>query len=145
MQKIYSTLFFFALSIGIQVSAVAQQANLDSLNKKFITYRGASIQEKVYVHFDRSLYVTGENMWFKIYYTDGVLHRPLELSKVCYLELIDSDNEPVLQTKVSMNKGGGHGSLFIPATVNSGNYTLRAYTNWMKNFDPAFYFHATVS
>jgi hypothetical protein len=51
----------------------------------------------------------------------------------------------VLQAKVEMSEGRGEGSFFLPATLNSGNYTLRAYTQWMKNFDPEFYFHHALT
>jgi hypothetical protein len=137
-----ASIFFLLISVS---TATAQQVNLDTLQRRFRDHRVKQIQEKIYVHSDRPLYVTGETMWFRIYYTDAALHRPLGLSKVCYLELIDGDNQAVLQTKVAMNKGGGSGSVFIPATINSGNYTLRAYTNLMKNSNPEFYFHSTVA
>ncbi len=33
----------------------------------------------------------------------------------------------------------------IPGFLNSGNYILRAYTNWMKNFSPDFYFEQPIT
>src|SRR5690606_13334946 len=35
--------------------------------------------------------------------------------------------------------------LFIPASLNSGNYQLRGYTQWMKNYSSEFFFHKNIS
>lgn len=142
MMKLTSLTFILIL---ISCASFAQGNQLDSLNKKFNRYRKQDLQEKIYAHTDRTSYLTGEIMWFNLYYVDASFHHALDVSKVAYVELIDNTNQSVLQTKVKMNKGGGNGSLFMPATLSSGNYTLRVYTNWMKNFNPDFYFHQTVT
>ena len=67
------------------------------------------------------------------------------LSKVAYLELIDESGTPVFQTKISLQKGSGHGDLFIPSTFSSGNYTLIAYTRWMRNFTTDSYFQNQIT
>src|SRR5688572_12205440 len=123
----------------------AQQAGLDSLKQKFDSYRVALPQEKIYLHTDQELYLVGETLWFKLYYTDATLHYPMDISKVAYVEILDADNRPVLQTKVALKSGQGNGSLFLPASINSGNYHLRAYTQWMKNFSPEYFFHKKIS
>ena len=64
------------------------------------------------------------------------------MSKVAYLELIDELGMPVFQTKISLLTGSGHGDLFIPSTFSSGNYTLIAYTRWMRNFTTDSFFEA---
>lgn len=130
---------------GHTTLSFAQKEQLDNLMKKFDRYRIKFSSEKIYGHFDQDLYLTGETMWFKLYLADASLNRPSDLSRVAYVEVLDSDNRPVLQTKVSMKDGFGNGSVFLPASLSAGNYTVRAYTNWMKNFDPEFYFHKKVS
>ncbi|WP_083674178.1 hypothetical protein [Pontibacter lucknowensis] len=139
------TLLCFALGLaGIgNVSAQSGQANeaVNSLQK----HRQASLQEKLYLHIDRPVYACGDEMWFKVYNVDGSLHRPLDMSKVTYVELLDADQKPALQAKVAMKDGAGSGYLQLPTTLKSGNYTVRAYTSWMKNFDPEFYFQQQVT
>ncbi len=138
-------LIYFLLLFGCSFSLQAQNVALDSLSKKFDRYRKQSLQEKLYAHLDRTLYLTGDVMWFNVYYVDGSFHRPLDLSKVAYVEIIDLTNQSVLQTKIKLEKGEGSGSLFIPASLSSGNYTFRAYTNWMKNTSPDYYFHQSFT
>lgn len=126
-------------------AALSQQSMLDTLSKKFDEYRLRSLQEKIYAHVDRDFYLTGENLWFKVYVVDGSFHKPLNVSKVAYVEILDKSNLSVLQAKIEIKDGSGSGSFFLPASLNSGNYKLRAYTNWMKNFSPDFYFHQNVT
>ncbi|GAB3333540.1 Plug domain-containing protein [Larkinella ripae] len=117
----------------------------DLIRQQLETYRNRTLQEKLFVHTDRSFYVAGELIWFKINYVDGLFHQPLSLSKVAYLEVLDRENRPVLQTKVALAGGAGNGSLFLPTTLGSGNYLIRAYTNWMKNFGPEGFFEKPVT
>lgn len=124
------------------LSSIAQ----DSIQAKFRRYRNTAHVEKVYVHTDRQSYVTGETMWFKAFVVDGAFHKHSNVSKVLYVDIIGADNLPVLQHKIAIAAGKGEGALFIPASMSSGNYLLRAYTAWMKNFSEAFFFqkHITV-
>jgi hypothetical protein len=57
---------------------------------------------------------------------------------------MDRNNHPVLQSKVEVKDGIGNGSLYIPASLGTENYLIRAYTNWMKNYDAEFYFQKPV-
>ncbi|MGA0557034.1 hypothetical protein ACO2Q8_10310 [Larkinella sp. VNQ87] len=126
-------------------SVRAQHDAPNSIRQPLEAYRNRALQEKLFVHVDRSFYVAGELLWFKINYVDGTFHQPLALSKIAYLEVIDRENRPVLQTKVSLAEGGGSGSLFLPTTLASGHYLVRAYTNWMKNFSPDYFFEKPVT
>ena len=138
-------LLIAALVSMFALSGYAQQADINSINDKFDTYRKQALQEKLYVHLDRAFYYNGERMWFTIYAVDGTLHKPLDISAVAYLEVIDFTNQAVAQTKIQLKNGGGNGSLVLPVSVSSGNYLVRAYTRWMQNADPEFYFQQPIS
>ncbi|GAB3016271.1 hypothetical protein [Spirosoma pulveris] len=143
---IYMPRVLFTLLLLVPVLAWGQ--SLPSGNgpvQSFDRYRQQALQEKLFVHTDQAFYLTGETMWFKIYYVDGVRHQPLDVSKVTYVELLDKEKKSVLQTKVALHPDGGNGSLFLPSSLNSGNYLLRAYTSWMKNFSAEFYFEKTLT
>jgi hypothetical protein len=105
----------------------------------------SAFQEKVFVHTDKSTYLPGEILWFKIYCVDGNDHKPANLSKVVYIDVLDNNQNPVMQTKVLLANGLGNGSIYVPVSVSNGNYKLRAYTSWMKNFNPDFYFEKIIT
>ena len=140
--KLIALLSFLVLHVTV---ASGQQASLDTLTKNFNRYRSNYATEKIYAHLDQRLYLTGETLWFKLYLVDGSTHRPAGISKVAYVEIIDKNNHPVIQSKVAVKDGYGNGSLFLPALIEGGHYTFRAYTSWMKNFSVDFYFHTNVS
>ncbi|WP_187264302.1 hypothetical protein [Pontibacter beigongshangensis] len=123
----------------------AQTSGFPGILNSLQQHRQQALQEKVFLHLDRPLYVSGETMWFKLYNVDGTLHRPLSMSKVAYVEVLDEQQQPILQGKIALKEGMGQGSFVLPFTLNSGHYTVRAYTNWMKNFGPDFYFEQPVT
>jgi hypothetical protein len=129
---------------GIVVKGFTQNSETALLTQQFDNYRKNSLPEKIFVHTDKDFYLAGEIMWFKIYAVDGFFHKPLDLNKVAYVELLDLNNKPVLQAKIKLEKAIGNGSLFVPVNLNSGNYKLRAYSNWMKNFSAEYFFEKQV-
>ncbi|WP_375444599.1 hypothetical protein [uncultured Fibrella sp.] len=112
--------------------SVAQQPVLPRLQQQLDAYRNQTLQEKLFVHTDRSFYIAGERLWFSLFCVDGTFHRPLDVSKIAYLELLDKDQKAVVQTKVALDSSRGAGSIYLPTALLSGNYVVRAYTKWMK-------------
>ncbi|HEY4197473.1 MAG TPA: hypothetical protein VGM63_18160 [Mucilaginibacter sp.] len=133
----------FALAILVSFSCQAQ--TLEYIQGSFNNYRQTALQEKVFVHTDKGAYLTGEIMWFKVYVVDGSYNKPLNLSKVAYVEVLDENQVPAMQAKVELRNGHGSGSIYIPVSLNNGNYHFRAYTNWMKNFSPDYYFEKKIT
>lgn len=146
--------YFFTLRIVIAVSCClctlryshAQEVPA-GMKEQLVAYRQNAPQEKLFVHTDKNFYLTGETIWFKIYYADAGTHKPADLSKVAYVELLDHEGKAMLQAKIGLGatNGNGNGSLLLPSYLGSGNYMLRAYTQWMKNFDKAYFFQKPIS
>jgi Large extracellular alpha-helical protein len=99
-------------------------------------------QEKLYFQFDRSVYVPGDTIWFKAYLFTGSL--PSLISKTLYTELIDGKGKVLRRIISPFIKSGGAGSLDIPTNV-TGPLLLRAYTQWMLNFDSSFLYTKELS
>jgi hypothetical protein len=118
---------------------------IQEVQNSFNLYKQTALLEKIYVHTDKSVYLPGEILWFKVYCVDGNDHKPLNLSKVVYVDILDNSQNRIVEAKVAMKNGSGDGSLYIPVSVSNGNYKLRAYTSWMKNFSPDFYFEKQIT
>jgi hypothetical protein len=116
-----------------------------SVRQQWEAYHTTTLQEKMYVHTDKSTYVAGEIIWFKLYNVDAAQHTPLQLSKVAYVDVLDASNKAVAQAKISLKEGKGSGSVLVPLSVASGSYSLRGYTNWMKNFGAGHFFEKPVA
>ncbi len=103
-----------------------------------------SYSEKIYVHLDRSMYSVGEDIWYKIYLVDGDTHKPEALSKMVYVDLINPINDVVDSKIIKIDQGVGEGDFTLPLNLINGQYTVRAYTNYMRNFDNAYFFRKKI-
>ena len=140
----FGFLFLVILAVIWPKSSFGQTTPLAGVQQRLSAYTNQHFQEKIYVHVDRPLYVVGETMWFKVYCVAGDTHRPLDVSKIAYLELLDRESNPMAQMKLSLADGQGEGNMVVPAGLANGTYSVRCYTNWMKNFSPELYFETSV-
>jgi len=102
--------------------------------------------EKLYLHTDRSGYSTGDTLWFKVYLLNADYLTASKRSGLVYVELDDEDGKCVKRTMVPMNFGLSWGSLsFDEKDVTEGNYVLRAYSNWMRNFGEDYIFTKKIT
>jgi hypothetical protein len=139
-KKFITPLFFL-----ISLASLGQEPFLNTITADLNQYEAKELKEKIYLQTDKSFYITGEICWFKSYIVDASLHKPFTLSKVAYVELLNRDSKPVIQGKISLQNGTGNGSFFLPLYLPSGSYKIRAYTNWMKNFGPDYFFEKNIT
>src|SRR5580692_11544403 len=139
-------LFFLFLELALILPSALSQNTLVGKNllNNYNQYRSEYVQEKLFVHTDKDSYISREICWFRVYYVDAFNNSPASLSKIAYVEILDRNNRTMLQQKVSLKPGESNGSMIIPVNIPSGTYKLRAYTNWMKNFDPEYYFEKSI-
>jgi hypothetical protein len=108
----------------------------DYLRQKFLNYTSSVPREEIYIHSDRYEYISGEDLWFNIYLIDRQSFKASSGSKIAYFELLNPENRPIVQKRIILEEGFGPGQIVLPDTLSTGIYTIRAYTNWMKNFMP---------
>jgi hypothetical protein len=139
--KIYIGFFISLMNCAV---LSAQNVPADTIQQSFIRYQNGALQEKLFVHTDKTFYLAGETIWFKLYAVDASWHRPFSAGSISYIEVLNKEGKPVMQTKVAMANGNGNGSLIIPGFLNSGTYIFRAYSSWMKNFPSDFFFEQVI-
>lgn len=94
--------------------------------------------ERVVLTTDRTLYFAGEQMGLR---ADCILPVPDDsLSRVMYVELLDKKSKPVIQKKLRISQGISKAILQIPTEIVTGNYYIRAYTQYMRNFDKNLFY-----
>jgi len=112
------------------------------LPKKFSATR---LQEKVYIHSDKPYYYAGDKIWFSAYMNYRTTGSLDTLSKVLYVDLLNSDKVIVQNCVLQIDNGRASGSFNLPSNTEPGNYILRAYTRWMRNADQAYFFNRTIT
>jgi hypothetical protein len=95
--------------------------------------------EKIALYTDRTLYIATEKIFLTADYSVDRELRSLDWSHVLYIELIRWNGDKIVQEKFALDKYGASGYLEIPDEVLSGNYYLRAYTRWMRNYPADHY------
>lgn len=113
-----------------------------SRQNAFCSY--TSLAEKIYLQLDGKVYTTDNIIWFKSIVANAVNHAPTKLSGVLYVELINPDAKVVDKKIVKIENGIGYGFFELNPTYSEGNYTIRAYTEWNKNFDSDFIFKEDI-
>jgi hypothetical protein len=131
--------------IGALLCLSRAGAQVQVSEKDFGSPQSNPIREKIFVHTDKDFYVAGEIVWFKLYDVSADSLKQLSLSNVAYVEILNAQHKPVLQTTVALDQGSGNGSFYLTSSLNSGNYLFRAYTNWMKNFSADQYFQKIIT
>lgn len=102
-------------------------------------------QEKVYLHTDKPYYMVGDTIWFKTYVTIGSKHQLSALSGAVYVDLYNESDSLAKSLKLPLLAGMSKGSFVLPdSSYRDGNYRIRAYTQWMRNSDPGFFYDKVI-
>ena len=137
----------FSLLTAATLSAFAQDDSipLPTIIQKTAQYTQNFPSEKVYVHFDKPYYAVGDTIWLKAYVTLQQ-HQLSAVSKIVYLDLINSRDSIVAALRIPVINGTASSSIVLAQDgYIEGNYHVRAYTNWMRNFDNAYFFTKNIS
>lgn len=143
---VYILVFIVATSFSRPAfSQVADTSSLNSIITKTQKFTTSFPAEKVHLHFDKPYYAVGDTIWFKAYVTAG-LHQPTPLSKIVYVDIISSKDTLIQTLKLPVREGIAWGNIALPAlNYKQGSYYIRAYTRWMMNFDPDYFFTKTIN
>ena len=138
------TAIFFLLASTIFLAFRLDDDPFEALLKKLTAYNEEHPQEKVYLHLDKPYYAIGDNIWFKAYVTDNRSNQLSKISTSLYVELISENDSVKKQIKLPLISGLSWGDFKLADTLKEGNYRIRAYTQWMRNAGPDFFFDKTV-
>jgi hypothetical protein len=92
--------------------------------------------EKIFVHLDKSVYVAGENIHYKVYVVNEKFPLHVPESKVLYFVLSEHKKGEQLLWRINLNKSTLYGSYQLPGSMNAGVYELAAYTNLIRESIP---------
>ena len=143
---IYRYVITLLLFVGCYLPVRAQRdsISLNTLIERTGKMNAARPIEKVYLHFDKPYYAVDDTMWFKGYVSDN-FHQASQLSKVLYVELMNSRDSLVKTLRLPVKNGVTTGSFPLPeGSYRQDNYHVRAYTKWMVNFDADYFFKKTI-
>lgn len=136
MLKHYMIVFFALFALH----AWGEGRTLEEIKNTLTANSGKAVQEKVYLHIDNTCYFVGDTIWYKAYVVRADDLGYTDMSRILYVELLNSDGLVVERQRVIVSdKGFGDGCFALQDSLYSGYYELRAYTRWMLNWGVSHY------
>lgn len=131
MKKIFLPLL--AIILITCSKTFAQENKIDSVLQLY----GNNYQpEKAHLHFDKYMYNKGETIWFKAYIMQGF---DLSIvSKNFYVDFFSSTGKLLKHFVTPVFQSTAKGQFDIPSNYTGEFIQVKAYTQWMLNFDTSF-------
>lgn len=140
--RIVGLILFVAITT---LSFIVQNDPLEKILTQLQKYRTEYFQEKIHLHLDKPYYAIGDNLWFKAYVVGAETHRLSALSRFIYIDLINEKDSIKKSLKLPLIDGMAWGDFNLTDSLAEGNYRVRAYTTWMRNFGEDYFFDRTIS
>lgn len=111
-----------------------QQALLKHMQTWYTTYP----QEKVFLQTNKEQYAIGEAVWMKLWCV--FQQKPSFLSRIVYVDIADDKGVVVDRKMFRLDSlATAKGQIDASPKWKTGNYTISAYTLWMRNFPEYIY------
>jgi len=140
-----SILFLFLFLFAFGTILKAQDSVENPIKKLFLDQISLFPQEKIYVQTDRSRYLPGETIWFRVHLVDAVFLKQANASRYVYVELTNPTNQLVERVKLRPDSTGCfYGQMQLEDELGEGGYVLRAYSQFMQNVGEDYFFTKQV-
>jgi hypothetical protein len=126
MQAKKLLIFFF-------VFLLAKDLTAQVLDTTLLRYRSSFQQEKIHIHYDKTVYNKGETVWFKAYIMAG--DSLSDYSRNFYVDVYNDSGTLIKHTVHPIFESSARGSFDIPQQYRDQVIHIKAYTRWMLNFD----------
>lgn len=129
----------------ITLSVCGQHLSSDTILSRIWLQTNVFPQEKLYLQTDKVNYVAGETIWVRAFLTDAATHIPSYRSRYVYVELVNPFN--VVEQRVRLRQDSLniiHGHIALSSNLAGGDYSLRAYTHYMKSSGEDYFFRKSI-
>ncbi len=133
IKKLFTTTLFICLCLSLSAQKLDSALNV---------YAEKFQQEKIHIHFDKSIYNKGETIWMKVYLMAGSDFS--SYSKNIYIDWFGADGKLIKHTVAPVFESTAKFEFTIPDSYTANSIHAVAYTRWMLNFDSAFLFNKEI-
>ncbi|MES2809817.1 MAG: hypothetical protein V4619_14395 [Bacteroidota bacterium] len=142
---IFRLSFFGSIFLCLAFIPKPEDNPFDTLVNRLQRWTDTIPQEKIYLHMDKPYYALGDTIWFKGYLTIGSRHQLSKLSGAVYVDLINERDSLLKSLKLPVTAGMVMGDFVLVDDYHQGSYRIRAYTQWMRNAGPEYFFDRTFT
>ena len=90
-------------------------------------------REAIHLHLDKTTFINNESIWYQGYIINRKTNKPYFTTNV-YVLLFDEKGTQLSEKLIFASNGTFSGKIDINPKLDSGNYYIQVYTNWMNNF-----------
>ena len=146
MKTNYLFAAFFLLSLSLSFTSFSQNITQRGPNNPGVpTIVQVSAKDSLYVMREHVVLqlaneqINNDLLFFKAYLLTGPQQNRYSNSRVLHIELQDTDGTTVKKQFHEIVNGMVAGNIIVPKRTKEGNYTVKAYTQWMKNYSDTPY------
>jgi len=133
---------FIIFILIFQVSGYSQENQLDLISS-YKEYTKLP-RETVYAHINKTQLLQGEILGFTAYVFNKATKKLSPTTTNIYCTISDEKDRLVKSEMILGNEGVAQGSFQIDSLFTPGNYTIKVYTNWMRNFAEENYYVQSI-
>lgn len=130
--------------IAIMLLSFSYTSNFRDLVIEKLSAYNDNAPEKIYVQTDKPYYTLGDDVWFSAYLVNGISHKPSLKSNVIYVELINENDSIVDKKQLLVEDLSTAGDFKLKPNWKPGQYTIRAYSSFMRNFSSDYFFKTKI-
>lgn len=130
----YKNYFLLAFTFLFLTTNAQEKDNHQLITKSINDYYSLA-SENIHLHFNKSVYLTNETIWFKGYVIDKKSNGLNYSTTNVYVRVLDSDKNEVVSKLFLASNGIIIGHLELDESYASGTYFIHTYTNFMNNFE----------
>ena len=133
------------LAVGLPPLQGQPALGLPDARNPFQTQIERYPQEKLHVTTDKEDYILGDTIWLRVHSVDAATHQPVGASRYVYVELRTPDGDLCRRIKL-LNRDAVYSGYFpTQGLEREGDYTLTAYTMYMRNQGPDYFFKKQIA
>lgn len=132
-QKVLVILMLLGSFVWFNLSA--QNQKIDVLKALYAKEDNEVLVEGIFLHLPKLIYRSNEYLWLAGYVYDVNYNIPMIETTNVFCGIYDSTGKQILKEIFYAENGKFHGQLKLPENLEKGKYFVKAYTNYMKNFN----------
>jgi len=117
---------------------------VDNLNDRMDIHLLTSPEDRIYLHFDKTMYQPGDDIWFSAYVRNGQDFSASDRSEVLHVELIAPNGNAIKMGKLITKNGRVSGDFKLDEDAPGGDYKVKAYTVWQNHESKPFLFEKAI-
>lgn len=129
------------IGVVLLIAAITFSAfeSIPDIIAKWDAYQKKYPQVKLHLIFNQEKYAPGDTAFFKAYFLTEDF-KPVAQKQILTLQVKDHEGSNVHVQNFRINEGEGNNQIIFSNKIAPGEYTIIAYSEWMRNFDEKLFF-----